>query len=113
MNEVTTSHVVHPRQHPLAGKAVLADQPIYNAVRHEWLSGPHEFIIEDWADRVLGGSIWGDRDQYPYVISNYALIAGRMMLPPDNEIVYGKVGNLSHLIHVSRLMEVVIPQKES
>jgi hypothetical protein len=64
------------------------------------------YRLEDWWDKITGKS-WGDCDGNPACLL-YALRTG--MLPLDNaahslddEVVYGKIGNVGHLVHVSEL----------
>jgi hypothetical protein len=36
---------------------------------------------------------------------NYAMRAGTIGLPVDNEVVYGKIGYLGYLVHTSEFVE--------
>lgn len=89
----------HKEQHPLAGKTVRL------ALKKD---GPNvksgdAFRIEDWWDRIVGKS-WGVCDGNPACL-HYAMRSGFGGLPPDDEVVYGKVGAYGHLIHASELGE--------
>lgn len=62
--------------------------------------------VEDWWDRVYGQS-WMDADGNAAAMT-YAIRTGlsRPDIPTDNEVVYGKVDSIGHLVHVSELGEV-------
>jgi hypothetical protein len=65
-----------------------------------------EIRVEDWWDRVSGGS-WQTAQGNPAAL-HYAIrtgLAGLGYVPPDDEVVYGKIGGLGHLVHVSELGE--------
>ena len=83
--------------HPLAGKTVrlrvVEDDP-------DHLNG-QECHIEDWWDNVAGKS-WMLCDGNPACLK-YGIPSRFGDLPTDNEVVYGKVDGLGHLIHVSEL----------
>ena len=84
--------VIHSDPHPQAGQTVTVD--IGN--------GPQPYRIEDWWDRVSGGS-WMNATGNPAAL-NYAMrSAGRT--PIDDEVVYGKAGSFGHLVHVTEIKE--------
>ena len=88
---------MHQTKHPLAGKTVRLKKSIIDI---QGLAGK-EYRIEDWWDR-LDGKSWQDYE------GNFACLhysARRLMnnLPMDDEVVYGKVGILGHIIHVSEI----------
>ncbi len=60
-----------------------------------------EFRVEDYWDRVSGSS-WADSLGNPAAI-NYAIRASNIGLPFDDEVLYGKIGCLGYLVHVSEL----------
>lgn len=86
----------HSTPHPLAGKTVTvtADLPDSN-------SAEHKFTVEDWNDRLFGRS-WMFMEGHPASLS-YAMRLVFAGLPTDNEVVYGKVQGLGHLVHVSEI----------
>ena len=63
--------------------------------------GGSEFRVEDWWDRVSGQS-WGDCNGNPACII-YGFRAGHAGIPPDDEVLYGKVGAFGSLVHISEL----------
>lgn len=84
----------HPQQSPLAGKSI--------AITSGDFAG--EFLlVEDWWDRVVGRS-WMVCDGNPACLEYAVRGAGRT--PIDDEVVYGKIGSLGKLIHVSELATV-------
>lgn len=82
---------MHNESHPLAGttvKAVIDGQE-------------YDYRLEDWWDRLTGGS-WINANGNPACL-NYAMRSAKAHLPIDNEVVYGKIGALGHLVHVSEI----------
>ncbi len=77
---------------PLAGKTVK----IKADVRH---LGGAEYHVEDWWQNVSGRS-WMDA-QSPAAWAYAARTAATV--PIDNEVLYGKVNGLGHLVHVSEI----------
>lgn len=64
--------------------------------------GDEQIRIEDWWDRVTGGS-WMDANGNPAALM-YAMRSGITGLPIDNEVLYGKDSQgLGHLLHVSEV----------
>jgi len=92
-------NTMHSEAHPLAGKTVhlkdLREDPSGETLASD------VYQIEDWWDRLTGGS-WMDAVDNPAALG-YAVRAGSVRLPLDNEVVYGKVGAFGHLMHVSEL----------
>lgn len=63
-----------------------------------------EIEVEDWWDRVSGGS-WTTAQGNPAALK-YAVRTGiAACVPTDDEVVYGKIGGLGHLVHVTELGE--------
>ena len=87
---------MHKESHPLAGKTVK--------IKTGQLAGA-EYRIEDWWDLLTGGS-WGDAQGNPAAMK-YAFRSAVTDLPMDDEVVYGKIGCLGHLVHVNELGDVV------
>lgn len=83
----------HAEPHPLAGQTVKIRDGIERI-------GGAEYRLEDWWDRLTGGS-WMD------ATGNFAAMAYAVRTagdtPIDDEVVYGKIGSLGFLIHVSEL----------
>ncbi len=77
---------------PLAGRTVkIKDEAA--------VLGGQEYRVEDWWQNVSGGS-WMDSGS-PAAWAYAARTAGST--PIDNEVLYGKVGSLGHLVHVSEI----------
>lgn len=90
--------MLHETASPLAGKKVkIKDQA--NEL------GGKLILVEDWWDRIAGKS-WMNCDGNPACL-NYAMRTGlsRVHVPTNNEVVYGKIGGLGHLIHITELEE--------
>ena len=60
-----------------------------------------EIQIEDWWDRITGKS-WMECDGNPACLQ-YAFTS---RAPINNEVLYGKIGGLGHLVHVIDLEPV-------
>ena len=92
--------MIHTEKHQAAGKVVLIKDTVGPDTNGQVLAG-QEYHIEDWWDRV-GGQSWMVTKNNPACML-YAMRSGLADLPCDNEVVYGKIGGLGHLIHVSEL----------
>lgn len=87
-------------KHELAGKTVVLNcKPDPDNLNGQ------EFTVEDWQINVMGRS-WMFCNGNSACLK-YAMRSSFSDLPLDNEVVYGKVGALGHLVHVSELGEVV------
>ena len=66
--------------------------------------GGADFTIEDYWENVNGGTSWMNSNGNPAAMM-YAIRTGSQdfKVPIDNEVVYGKIGALGHLFHVSEL----------
>lgn len=82
--------ILHRTPSPHAGVTVSADIG----------RGPEPFRVEDWWDRVSGGS-------WKTAAGNFAALGYTMRnasLPLDDEVLYGKDSHgLGHLVHVSEV----------
>jgi hypothetical protein len=94
--------MLHTTSHPLAGKTVK----IKPDVEHPQVPnfGGSNFIIEDWADILFGGKSWMFMEGHPASLI-YALRTGfsKVPIPTDDEVLYGKVNGLGHLLHITEL----------
>jgi len=89
---------MHAEKSQLAGRTVhIRKDVVHPQVR----IGGQEFHVEDWWDRLTGGS-WMDARSNPACII-YAIRSGFAGLPMDDEVLYGKVGPFGHLIHISEI----------
>lgn len=89
---------MHTEAHPLAGQTVILPNDLKTLPP---VPAGSEFHIEDWWDHLTGGS-WMFADGNPACLI-YAMRSAGAGLPTDNEVVYGKVDGLGHLVHVSEL----------
>lgn len=80
---------IHTTPCPMAGKTL------------QWQGEP--FRVEDWWDRVSGGS-WAWAQGNPAALG-YAMRLLGTDIPDDDEVVYGKRGALGYLVHISELTE--------
>lgn len=97
--------MMHEESHPLAGATVRLNDSTTDLHRSLVVAGK-EYYIQDWWDKLTGGS-WMFADENPAAMC-YAMRTGMGgTVPTDNEVVYGKIGSLGHLVHVSELGEIV------
>lgn len=85
---------------PLAGQTVKIKPTVGSGFRFRLADQPFE--VEDWWENVAGKS-WMFCDGNPACLS-YAIRSGKEGLPIDNEVLYGKIGGVGFLIHVSELV---------
>lgn len=94
--------MAHAEQHELAGQEIKVQfKGGHNQIPGSE-NGPVDFVVEDWQDRVMGQS-WMYMDGNPAALV-YAIRAGVNSLPFDNEVIYGKVGGLGHMVHESEIV---------
>ena len=95
---------MHKVKSVLAGKLVK----VKLSVRHPQVPnfGGSEILIADWWDRIAGKS-WGNCDGNPACLV-YAARTGlsEIPVPSDDEVLYGKLNGLGHLVHMSELEEL-------
>ena len=97
--------MIHNEPHPLNGQTVRIKDGTVDQTQGEVIGGA-EYQVEDWWDRVSGGS-WMYAEGNPAAM-HYAMRTGLgVPMPIDDEVVYGKVGWRGHLVHVSELGDVV------
>ncbi len=94
--------MLHNEASPLAGQTVR----IASWVKHPQNSsfGGADIRIEDWWDRVSGGS-WMFAKRNPACLV-FAMRTGfsERSIPTDDDVLYGKTADgLGHLIHVTEL----------
>lgn len=89
-------------KHPLAGQTVRLKDGIGKFLQGD--AGGAEFRVEDWAENVLGRSVWAANGN-PGAIE-YAIRTGTngKHTPIDNNVVYGKVGLFGHFVHDSEIV---------
>lgn len=87
--------MTHTEPHPMAGKTV------------EVISGKfkgEQFRIEDWDDRIDGSNPpWYMRNMTNPAVMEVFMRQIDEKFPMDNETVYGKIGHLGHIMHLSQL----------
>ncbi len=94
--------MLHTTKNKFAGKTVKLKPNIDHPQVENGLGGK-EYRVEDWWDRVGNGS-WMHANGNPACIV-YAMRSAftKPPLPVDDEVLYGKVGLLGHLIHISEI----------
>ena len=91
----------HKYPYPLAGETVTLTITDAASSPDEGLVTGAEFRVEDWADNLWGKS-WTLMNGN-FAAMKYGYRAGLGGLVPDDEVVYGKIGNLGHLVHISEI----------
>ncbi len=87
----------HDAKHPLSGQTVKVNLKLADgSIKLE------EYRLEDWWDHLTGQS-WMNSNGNPAALM-YAMRNGIVGLPLDDEVVYGKIGSLGHLVHVSEIV---------
>lgn len=85
---------IHPEKNVLAGKTVKLKHFVVGYSNKD-------FTVADWWDRLAGRS-WQVCDNSPECI-HYAVRSHKAGLPIDDEVLYGKIGTLGYLFHVSEI----------
>lgn len=91
--------MVHEESSPLSGKEVKIKDTANEL-------GGATILIEDYWDKVTGGS-WMNADGNPAAMI-YAMRTGfssKINIPINDEVLYGKINGLGHLVHVDELEE--------
>lgn len=63
------------------------------------------YEVEGWWDVLTGGS-WMDAEGN-FAAMHYAMRSGFHQIPLDNEVLYGHIGALGHIVHVSEIGEAL------
>lgn len=100
LEEFASKIPLHKEQHPMAGKTVIITIDLNT---NPPVPKGSEFVIRDWWDRLMGKS-WMVCAGNPAAMI-YGMRSGIQKLPLDNEVIYGYVKGLGHLVHVSELVE--------
>lgn len=89
--------------HPLAGKTVKLSDGLGPCFAGGDISGA-EFIVEDWAENVLGCSVWAANGNPAALEYAFRIGSNGRNTPIDNNAVYGKVGIFGHIVHDSEII---------
>lgn len=92
---------MHKQSSPLANKKVKIKKHVVHPQFPSF--GGSEILIEDWWDKLTGGS-WMHTYGNPACMI-YACRTGlcSYTVPTDDEVLYGKVGSYGHLVHITEL----------
>ncbi len=84
----------------MKGKSPLAGETI--KIKNGKLAG-QEYVVEDWWINVYGGS-WMSAQGNPAALK-YAMRTGLQdfRVPNDDDVLYGKIGGLGELVHISEI----------
>ncbi len=94
---------MHTEKSQFAGKTVKIKPDIKHPQFKNF--GGSDFIVEDWWDRVYGKS-WMFAKGNPACLI-YAIRTGftDIPIPSDDEVLYGHIGSLGHLVHISEIVD--------
>lgn len=101
---------MHNEPHPLAGKTIIIRRGTIDPAQ-ELVVGGAAYTIEDWWDKLSGRS-W-KHQKGNFASMHYAMRSVANGLPIDDEVVYGKIDTLGHLVHVSEISELHRGTEES
>ena len=95
---------MHKEQSPLAGKTVK----IKPDAKHPYMPafGGSSFRVKDWQDRIMGMP-WTEYVDHPVCIE-YGLRISKVNIL-DDEVLYGKIGLIFLLVHVSEIESDISP----
>lgn len=91
--------------HPLAGKTVRLKENIGRFLQGNKAGGA-EFVVEDWADNVLGQSVWTAQGNIAAIEYSLRTACNGNNIPMDNKGIYGKVGGFGHIVHESEIIVI-------
>lgn len=94
--------IIHSQESSLAGRIVKLKDHVVHPQFSQF--GGCEFRVEDWNDRVFE-KLWQEMRWNPACLI-YAVRSAMSQLPLDNEVLYGKVGQFGHLVHISEIEEL-------
>ena len=94
--------MIHNKPSELAGQTVTI---VDNATHPQFEIAGVEYRVEDWWDRVYGKG-WGESEGNPAALI-YAMRSAFQPTPLsfDNEVLYGKIGGLGVLVHISEIVK--------
>ena len=94
----------HTESSPLAGKIVR----IKKGVKHPQIPDfeGSEYYVEDWWDKLTSYCWMYGENNPACIIYGIRLKMEDNNIPYDNEVLYGKVGLLGHLVHISEIEEI-------
>lgn len=92
---------IHSESSSLKGKEVT----IKKTQTHRQFPGfgGSKFVVEDWWDKVSGKNWFASSEDGNIAAFVYLLRSIDNNLPPDNEVVYGKLGPFGCLVHISEI----------
>jgi len=94
---------MHAESHPMAGKTVTLLPGTADPQRGIVVAGA-EFEVEDWYDYEKGrggGHSW--QEDQTFTTGWYAVRREATGLPLDDEVVYGHIRGLGHIVHISEI----------
>ncbi len=89
-----------------AGKTVVLKDGVADPVQGMVVGGARYEVEGYWTD--VTGVSWMFANGNPAAL-HYAIRSAANNLPTDDEVLYGKIGGLGHLVHVSEIEGVYDP----
>ncbi|KAI4218049.1 MAG: hypothetical protein L6R40_008808, partial [Gallowayella cf. fulva] len=93
--------MINTNAHPLAGQFVTLNSKAKIDPTQGVVVAGAEFRVEDYADRIMGGSIWAG--PMTFAVMHYMARAEANSLPMDDKVLYGKINGLGHMVHESEI----------
>ena len=90
---------MHKESSSLVGKTVRIKKSSKHFQQPKFGGG--EYRVEDWWDKLTGKS-WMNSNGNPACMV-YGRRGADNCLPIDDEVVYGKMNGLGHLVHISEI----------
>ncbi|MGH7792055.1 MAG: hypothetical protein ACREOB_07030 [Thermodesulfobacteriota bacterium] len=94
---------MHTENSEYKGQTVRIKAGVTDPVQNLVVEGA-KYEIEEWWDKLTGGS-WHFAKGNPAAVQ-YAVRAAFNNLPLDDEVLYGKIDRLGHLVHISEIEEL-------
>lgn len=93
---------MHKESHPQAHQTITIGTASQDPRQKAVVPGA-QFVVEDWWDRIANQS-WMYSNGNPAAL-HYAMRNALMGLPIDDEVIYGKIDGIGHIIHTSEIAE--------
>jgi hypothetical protein len=87
---------MHSEKSPLAWQTISVDIGRGSVEQYE---------VEDWWDHLAGNSPYAMEFLGNWACKNYIARVAARGLPQDDEVLYGKIGGLGHLVHLSEIVK--------
>lgn len=101
---------MHTEQHLLSGRYVVLNDTTKDPTRDMVVPGSI-YHVKDWWDRAYGKS-WLHSDGNIAAVQYAIRVGFAKHVPTDDDVVYGHIDGIGHLVHVSELGEILMGQED-